>query len=494
MKKLLRPIILCLIAFTFCRCKEDTVEPDVFGLLYGNVVLESDNSPVANVTISTNPPTSTIETDNSGGFAFENLKVGTYTIRAELAGFVTAIESVSIFEDQTATVTIKLKPANQNNNPPTLPVLIAPINGDGDQDISVMLRWSAEDEDEDTLTYDVYLFNSTQNPNTLIANDLETDSLVINDLKFGTTYFWQVAVKDGKSDPVFGEVWAFSTEAFPNHPWVFSKVNNGKYDIFAAEIANGAYRLTEQDGSNYRPRISPDGNRIAFLSNIFPNTQLFTMKRDGSEVTLVPAPIPVDGDDKFELDFAWSPDGTKLLFMNENKLFRINLDGSGFELFAELPDAEFIEVAWTPIGNKIAARCVGTVPYESKILLYDVDGNFIAYLVDDDPGSLGGPVFSVDGNSILYTYDVSGFEVPEGRQLDAHIFMKNINTGVVTDLSVEKEPGFNDLDPRFSPNGALVIFVETNNAPNSPKNIVIMNLEGEGRTPMFLNAEMPDWH
>lgn len=53
--------------------------------------------------------------------------------------------------------------------------------------------------------------------------------------------------------------------------------------------------------------------------------------------------------------------------------------------------------------------------------------------------------------------------------------------------------GFNDLDARFSPNGALVIFVQTNNVPNSQNDIYLMNLEGEFRTKLFEHAEMPDW-
>lgn len=62
-----------------------------------------------------------------------------------------------------------------------------------------------------------------------------------------------------------------------------------------------------------------------------------------------------------------------------------------------------------------------------------------------------------------------------------------------TDLSVNKPMGFNDLDPKFSPNGAQLIFVETSNVPNSAKNITLMNAAGAGRVLMFANAEMVDW-
>ncbi|MBK9015751.1 MAG: hypothetical protein IPM82_17745 [Saprospiraceae bacterium] len=71
--------------------------------------------------------------------------------------------------------------------------------------------------------------------------------------------------------------------------------------------------MTELPGSNFRPRISPAGNKIAFLNNNFINTQIYVMNRDRSDPTLVPAPVPVSGNDMFQIDFCWSPDGTKLL-------------------------------------------------------------------------------------------------------------------------------------------------------------------------------------
>ncbi|MBK9015752.1 MAG: hypothetical protein IPM82_17750 [Saprospiraceae bacterium] len=52
--------------------------------------------------------------------------------------------------------------------------------------------------------------------------------------------------------------------------------------------------------------------------------------------------------------------------MNENRPYKINTDGSGFELFAELPvGEEFVEVDWrAPVTNKIAASTLGSRPYQ----------------------------------------------------------------------------------------------------------------------------------
>lgn len=478
-------------------CKEDTITPDVFGSLSGQVLVDGTNTPIANAIISTSPATSQVQTDAQGKFKFDSIKTGTYTVRAETSDYVSGVETVTISEGLESSVIILMKEKTTANTPPTAPENISPSNGATDLDISFTLSWTSADAEADPITYDVYTFHSLQGPGMLMASGIMDTFLVLNNLKYGSTCFWQVVANDGEADPVYSEVWSFTTKDFPPHPFVFAKVNNGKYDVFAAQNGNAAlplYQLSDLPSSNYRPRISPVGNKIAFLNNNFINTQIYVMNRDGSDPTLVPAPVPVLGKDMFQIDFCWSPDGTKLLYMNQNKLFKINVDGSGFEQFAELPvGEEYVEVDWAPVTNKIAARTVGSQPYIGRILLYNSAGSLEQVLVPDLSGNIGGPAFSIDGSSILFTHDIDGLETPDGRQLNSHIFQKNIATGAETDLSINKPMGYNDLDPKFSANGAFVIFVETSNPPNSPKNINIMNAAGVGRVLMFGNAEMPDW-
>ena len=471
-------------------CRENTIEPDLFGSLTGEVIFDESGLPAEGVIISTTPATSSFLTLADGTFEYESIKVGSYSVRAELEGYLTAIESVTISENQSSSIVLKLKESDALNEPPTAAHSPTPSLAASEVPISVKLMWEASDPDGDDLTYDVYFFDSNQPQNNLVGEDVTSNSFLMDDLRYGTTYYWQVATKDGIADPVFSEVWDFTTEPFPDHPFVFSKINNGVYEIYSGAVANEFYQLTS-GGSNYRPRFSPVGNRIAFINSNFPEKRLFVMDRDGSDMTSIPTPYPIEGAYDFELDFTWSPDGTQLLYMRGKRLYKINIDGTGSELFAELNDDEFIEVDWA--GNKVAARTAGDFPYESRILLYNSGGDFLEELVPDLPGSIGGPVFSIDGNSILFTRDTSGFESPDGRQLESHIFLMNINSGATVDLSKDKPMGFNDLDPRFSPNGALVVFTHTSNFPNSQKDVYIMNMQGEGRQKLFENSEMPDW-
>jgi TolB protein len=120
-------------------------------------------------------------------------------------------------------------------------------------------------------------------------------------------------------------------------------------------------------------------------------------------------------------------------------------------------------------------------------------GQITETIVEDLPGTTEGPVFSINGRKILYTHDVSEFESPDGRQLDTHIFMMDLESGGIIDLSGNKPVGSNDLEPRFSSTGAFIIFTNMENDGNTPKNIHYMDLEGNNRTLLFENAEMPEW-
>lgn len=70
-----------------------------------------------------------------------------------------------------------------------------------------------------------------------------------------------------------------------------------------------------------------------------------------------------------------------------------------------------------------------------------------------------------------------------------------MQTDTILDISEqsEKPDGSNDVDPRFSPNDAEVIFTNTSNDGISVKNVLKITLQDNTRTTLFTNAEMPDW-
>ena len=126
-------------------------------------------------------------------------------------------------------------------------------------------------------------------------------------------------------------------------------------------------------------------------------------------------------------------------------------------------------------------------------------GNVLKTVLSGVSGAVGGLNFSVDGNYLVYTHDISGYQDSSYRQLNSHIFLYDFSDDSVRDLSNEsdKPNGFNDLDPRFSPNNAQVIFTHTSNDGISVRNIMVIdfnsNADETQRSSLFSNGEMADY-
>lgn len=103
-------------------------------------------------------------------------------------------------------------------------------------------------------------------------------------------------------------------------------------EIFLMDISgSNPNRLTFNDATDYYPKYSPDGTKIAFLSqtsNDIP--QLWVMNSDGTNQQQ----LTTQGADLF---FSWSPDGTRLVYVqhdyrkadrNNGTLWIMNADGS----------------------------------------------------------------------------------------------------------------------------------------------------------------------
>jgi Tol biopolymer transport system component len=96
-------------------------------------------------------------------------------------------------------------------------------------------------------------------------------------------------------------------------------------------------QLTESrvDWSEARPVWSPDGTKLAFVSNHdFPvdNTEIYEMDADGGdEIRITRSPQRDDWP-------SWSPDGRRIVFAHgvllKPEIYRINVDGSGIRLLS----------------------------------------------------------------------------------------------------------------------------------------------------------------
>ncbi|MEJ8801230.1 carboxypeptidase regulatory-like domain-containing protein [Pontibacter sp. H249] len=497
----LKLIFLFTLLIGFTSCNEDTIEPKGEGTIEGVVVTADAGTGISAVSITTTPGTSAVVTDENGKFKITGVPWGDYNITAKKAGFDQEIVSVSVKEEKEndgetiAGVTIILTQIKDNQTAPELASNPVPKVDSVDVPIAVTLRWMGNAKKGETLTYDVLLYESGSLQKNMLVQGTSDTSFVATQLKYNTTYFWQVISKNSSGKSINGTVWKFKTAPLPDARYLFARMVNGNYDIYSSDgVSTNAFRLTNSFSREWWPVMSPRRNEIAYSSNAGVNTHIYRMRRDGSDKEQVTT-VPVAGYHNQGIGFAWSPDGGQLLYANYDNLYRVNRDGSGLTLIAKAPaDRHFRMVDWTSQGNKIVAQTIGSNINDAEIYIMNADGSGMMQLVGNEAGRLESPSFSVDGRQVIYTRDVAGFETMEGRQLNSRIFIQNLDGTGLIDLSANKTAGTNDLYPRFSPDGAKIIFVNTSNDGISKHEVWIMNAaDGSERELLFSDAETPDW-
>ncbi len=112
---LVAALSVALLLVTF-GCKEASLGPDVTGSIEGVVLDDESGEGIAKVELSTSPASDVIITDSDGNFAFGELEVGDYNLRARKSGYGTRSVSVKVRENRTSPVTLFLEEEDEESN------------------------------------------------------------------------------------------------------------------------------------------------------------------------------------------------------------------------------------------------------------------------------------------------------------------------------------------------------------------------------------------
>tara|TARA_R110002126_G_scaffold142911_1_gene288989 strand:- start:12015 stop:13517 length:1503 start_codon:yes stop_codon:yes gene_type:complete len=494
-------IIFFLISLSlFFGCSEDKIDgsTDVYGSISGKVVSSDAFTPLENVKVFSSPTSSIVFTDAEGKFTINNVKVGEYALQAQKDAYLTKFESVTVNKELNSEVVFELSKNNGVNVAPTAPIAVAPLDNATGQSLTTKLQWNTTDVNDDALTYELSVRNDKNNF-VAVFSDVKVKELELTNLLFGTKYFWQVSATDGKSTAILSPVYTFSTVLFPNTRYLMVKKMNANNVIFAADSDKNTYQITSSENNSWRPRKNIQSGKIAYIQSNGAQNHIYTMNADGSDKIKVTNSIPIAGFNPDFVGFSWNASGDKIIYPNFDKLYEINSSGSGLRKIFQTPNGKFIsECDWSNDGSKIAIKVNDSQGYNCEIYIISPSGAVLSYVLSGQNGAVGALNLSVTGTKLLYTADVSGYENPNYRQLDMQIFEFNLLTGFSTQVSTDKVAGTNDLDVRYAPNEAEVIFVNTSNDGASEKYITKMevvptSITSLRREVLFTGFFMPDW-
>lgn len=187
----------------------------------------------------------------------------------------------------------------------------------------------------------------------------------------------------------------------------FSSLRGDTSQIYLMKAdGSGERRLTAGRGSATDPAWSPDGTRIAFTRVAEGSTgDIHVIGVDGrGETQLTDADTPTHGIFSYDDQAAWSPDGTRIAFISNRdvdldyEIWVMNADGSAPVRLTRTRELELDKApAWSPDGSLLAfSRGRGD---RTAIWTMRPDGNAARRLrtrADE-------PAWSPDGRRIAYT-------------------------------------------------------------------------------------------
>jgi Tol biopolymer transport system component len=247
----------------------------------------------------------------------------------------------------------------------------------------------------------------------------------------------------------------------------------GKPNIWTINVdGNRLEQITNLEDGACQPAWSPDGTKMIFVSpcadnsGYYPGAGLFMIDADGSSKPMLLMNVP-GGD----FDPAWSPDNQTIAFTSlrnqdqSEHIYLLNLVTNTVDRLKGTGISSASQPAWSPNGSQIAFMSAYTHVY---VINTDGSNLWLVTKAEDVTLKSGYPNWSPDGNVLVVTQFMQG---AAGAPWLATVDYKNIpNFAVPISSDVPKSEG------KYSPDGYWLVY-EAWNTPTD-KDIYMMIANG----------------
>jgi Tol biopolymer transport system component len=274
----------------------------------------------------------------------------------------------------------------------------------------------------------------------------------------------------------------------------FMSDRDGNQEIYVMNVdGTNQVNLSNNSAMDSGPAWSPDGKKIAFVSNRDDaHGAIWVMNADGTN------PIRLRGGGAP----AWAPDGTKIAFQGVQSagvkpdIGVMNTDGSNLVWLTNDPLDDVLPT-WSPDGTRIAFQrgitATGSLPFgilpEGDIWVMDADGTNQINLTNNLAQDNRAPAWSPDGNKIAF----ASMRDATGEQ-DFNIWVMNTDgTNITRVTSSAPWPAGFDSWPAWSPDSTRIAY-QGGGGPQGE--IWVINADGSNPIQLTNNAvldSLPAW-
>jgi tricorn protease len=254
-------------------------------------------------------------------------------------------------------------------------------------------------------------------------------------------------------------------------------------DIFTVPIEKGGTRnLTHSSGAHDKwPRWSPDGSRIAFISDNSGEDEVWVVAQDGA----TPPEQVTTGGKAFRYAAEWAPDGKRLaLGDKDGKIFVVTVADHKLTQIVDAPFGQIRDYAWSPRGNHLAFSMANIAGFRAVYIWSAGDGQLRR--VTDEMFNSHSPAWDPQGNYLYYLSDrefapqISSIEFNYALNRSTGIFALALRKDVKSPFPPESDEVTVTKDEGDKPKEPEKKEPEKKEAATKPSGDLIIDFDGLG--------------